>query len=329
MTPELLITVDTEEDNQWDLFHRKNLTTDNILHMGELHDILMKDHFFPTYLVTYGVANQPPAVESLKSLADLKKCEIGAHLHAWSTPPLGPAHDADVVAARQQHLLSPSLEEEKLKHLTQKIKSTLKVTPRTFRAGRWAITERSAGFLLKNGYHTDTSVTPFTSWTAENGVDSSMYAPRPFYYPPLENVPIQNLKEKQILELPVTIGYNFAQLQRAHAVYTRLNSFPFSSLKCYSILRRLGIFKKIWLSPEKNTFQEMKTLVKLALKQQITPLNMAIHSSSYYIGSPHAPTDTAREKLISRTRQILKYLSSCNVVGTTPEHYYCSQLKLE
>ena len=44
----------------------------------------------PTYLVTHEMATRPESAPILRGLARSGRCEIGAHLHPWSSPPFRP-----------------------------------------------------------------------------------------------------------------------------------------------------------------------------------------------------------------------------------------------
>ncbi|MGB7566754.1 MAG: hypothetical protein WBM07_02770, partial [Chitinivibrionales bacterium] len=80
----VLITVDTEEDNQW----QSNVsTTHNLECLPRFQELCEKSSLKPTYLCTYGVVESEFFSSTLVKWQSLGKAEIGAHLHSWSTPP--------------------------------------------------------------------------------------------------------------------------------------------------------------------------------------------------------------------------------------------------
>ena len=85
--PALLVAIDTEGDNQWDLQARLHQQFDNIHALGRLHDFFARHGVRPTYVITHPVATDPRSAEVLRGLLARSDCEIGAHHHAWETPP--------------------------------------------------------------------------------------------------------------------------------------------------------------------------------------------------------------------------------------------------
>ena len=85
--PALLVAIDTEGDNQWSADARRHQRFENIYALERLHDLFAKHRVRPTYVVTYPVARDPRSGDVLRRLLARGDCEIGAHHHAWETPP--------------------------------------------------------------------------------------------------------------------------------------------------------------------------------------------------------------------------------------------------
>ena len=83
----LLVGIDTEGDNQWDAAARANQQFENIYALPRLHALFAKHGVRPTYVVTYPVVRDARSAEVLGRLLAAGDCEIGAHHHAWETPP--------------------------------------------------------------------------------------------------------------------------------------------------------------------------------------------------------------------------------------------------
>ncbi len=83
----LLVGIDTEGDNQWDAAARAHQRFENIYALPRLHALFARHGVRPTYVITYPVATDPRSAEVLRELKAGGDCEIGAHHHAWETPP--------------------------------------------------------------------------------------------------------------------------------------------------------------------------------------------------------------------------------------------------
>src|SRR5213594_3203042 len=83
----LLVGIDTEGDNQWDAEARANQRFENIDALPRLHALFERHGVRPTSVVTHPVATDPSSVAVLRELVARGACEIGAHHHAWETPP--------------------------------------------------------------------------------------------------------------------------------------------------------------------------------------------------------------------------------------------------
>jgi len=86
----LLVGIDTEGDNQWDAAARTHQTFENIYALPRLHTLFARHGVRPTYVVTHPVATDPRSADLLRRLLEGGDCEIGAHHHAWETPPCTP-----------------------------------------------------------------------------------------------------------------------------------------------------------------------------------------------------------------------------------------------
>jgi hypothetical protein len=155
--PALLVAIDTEGDNQWDLGARQHQTFDNIYAIGRLHDFFARHGVRPTYVVTHPVATDPRSAESLRALVERGDCEIGAHHHAWETPPCSPE---DV--ARHPYALSLPLEQfdAQLASLTAAITGAFGQAPVSYRSGRFGFSAAHVSSLERQGYLVDSSVAP-------------------------------------------------------------------------------------------------------------------------------------------------------------------------
>ena len=66
--PALLVAIDTEGDNQWDLQARRHQTFENIYALDRLHEFFARHGVRPTYVITYPVARTRESAEVLRAL---------------------------------------------------------------------------------------------------------------------------------------------------------------------------------------------------------------------------------------------------------------------
>ena len=66
MEPYLLVGIDTEGDNQWDLKSREHQTFENIYALPKLHSLFGRHGVRPTYVVTWPVASDERSQQVLR-----------------------------------------------------------------------------------------------------------------------------------------------------------------------------------------------------------------------------------------------------------------------
>ena len=205
-----ITTVDTESD--WFSFKKNSVT--NIVGIHYLQEICDKYSVKPTYLITYEMATNNESVSILKKYSDLHLCEIGHHLHVWSTPPFFKANSFGVeeyLIGAIQAELPDEIFNTKMLNLHNAIEKNFGLTPRSHRAGKWGIDLRTMRWLENHNYFIDTSLTPFRSLNIVNGLKSSLSfhntrIPNHPYFPSSTDITrISGSKEGlSILEVPVT-----------------------------------------------------------------------------------------------------------------------------
>lgn len=201
-----LVTVDTEEDNQWECASSYSL--DNVSSLARFQDLCNSYEVIPTYLVTYSVVSSGMASDLICRLAASGKCEIGAHLHPWFNPPYEPPSVYAACPHTYPLECSYSNLKDKLQRLTDRIYQVAQVRPRTYRAGRYGLDGANVRILEELGYWADTSITPFSDWskhpgTTRGGPDFRNAPCQPYFLNP-DNVS-QPEPAGHILEVPITI----------------------------------------------------------------------------------------------------------------------------
>lgn len=283
-----IITVDVEEDNQWQ--GNKN-TLDNLRYLPSFQNLCEKYNFVPIYFLTYGVAVSGYS-SWFKKLALKKKAIIGAHFHPWSTPPL-------VTADQKQRFPSelPAKEFElKLNKLTEAIITNIGIRPLFYRAGKWGFRKEQARILKKYGYKVDFSVTPGINWCHfnKNGPDFSG-----------ETLAVKEING--VKEYPMTI-LNIGRLANIFSFY----QYRFQRRKNDLVKRILNkiIYQQRWfrILPPIN-LKELKKVINKAEKEKLPYIMFMIHSSELMPGgSPYFKTREAVRELNNALEEIFYYL---------------------
>ena len=149
MTPRLLVGIDTEGDNQWSAEAREHQTFENICALPALHSLFERHGVRPTYVVTWPVASDERSQEVLRFLLLRGDCEIGAHHHAWETPPCTPE---DVRRHRYAATLPVAQFDAQLAELTAAITRAVGERPVSYRSGRFGFDAAHVSALERFGY---------------------------------------------------------------------------------------------------------------------------------------------------------------------------------
>src|SRR3990167_291254 len=138
---DFIITVDTESDIQKS--GKDPVLLRNLSALPRFQSMCEKYGIIPTYLITYEVATDKEATNNLKNWQDSGRAEIGAHLHPWTTPPIGDEDEK----LRFPDALSDQELESKFKNLHDSIVKSIGRNPTSYRAGRWGFDNRQVELL--------------------------------------------------------------------------------------------------------------------------------------------------------------------------------------
>ena len=300
----LIITIDVEED-QWG-FNGGLWEVENIRMLPRLQKLFDRYGIRPTYLVSYPVVSTPWAADILHEVLSRQKCEIGAHLHPWNTPPV-----TEEINQRNSMLknLPYELQAAKLTELTEKIAAVFGRRPASFRAGRWALGPDTVKALVACDYLTDCSVTPTISWEQYGGAEYMHTAATEPYWLTLDKS--ANAPPPSILEVPATIGFNRWPFTLYHRIHSRLQIKWFRYFRPIGFMHYTGILRKIWLSPEISSAADMIQLSRLMLENGMLFFNMSFHSTTLLPGkTPFVKDARELDHFYGRIEDLLEYLST-------------------
>jgi hypothetical protein len=294
--PALLVGIDTEADDQWTLEGRRKLEVRNAERLPALQALFEPFQVRPTYLVTHEMASRPESAAILRDLARGGRCEIGTHLHPWSSPPFRPE---DLDGHTYPHQLPTELLDRQLTELTQVIETQIGVRPTTYRAGRNGFDGRSLRVLERLGYTVDTSIDPLFNETRKGG---RVFAGAPVapYFPDFDDV--CRAGASRVLEVPISSATDPALPKSLEAVYTRMPPLPYRGW-----LKRLGL-RAVWLRPSYTPLERMKALAARLSAGGVGCLNVIFHSSEVLPGgSPYNRDEASVTRFLDELRRFLEY----------------------
>lgn len=308
----LVITVDTESD--WFDMAKNKITS--VAGLPFLQDLCAQCEMIPTYLVTYEMASREESIRVIKKYLDLGLCEVGHHLHIWSTPPFENCNSYGVdekwIGGIQSEI-SDDIFEKKMKSLHNAIEKNFNIKPTSHRAGRWAIDKRTLIWLEKNEYLVDTSICPYQSWIDTKGVNDyiktdTFCVPNTPYFPDYKDITKKAQKKENtvnIVEVPVT-GIK-------GDIFTKIKLRGINMLRL--ILNELGYSGIRNMSFRPSYKEPLKVFEKITheiFQSDIPLINFMFHSSELTLGtSPYSINqnrlDLVKKKIIFALKTAKEY----------------------
>ncbi len=296
--PAVLVGVDTEADDQWSARGRREMTVRNAERLPALQALCEEVGARPTYVVTWEMVTRKESAAVLRDLARGGRCEIGAHLHPWSSPPFRPE---DLAAHTYPHNLPLELLERQLGELTAAIEQELGVRPTTYRAGRNGFDGRTLPILERLGYTVDTSVDPLFNERRKGGMrfDGAPVVP---YHPDYADV--RRPGASSILEVPITSATVPRLPKLVERAYARLPPIPWRGA-----LKRLGL-RPVWLRPSYTALPDMIAFADRLRRAGLPCFNLIFHSSELLPGgSPYTPDEASVARFLEDLGRLLAHLT--------------------
>jgi hypothetical protein len=293
----LLVGVDTEGDNQWDLEARANQTFENIYALPSLHALFARTGVRPTYFVTYPVARDVRSATVLQRIAAAGDAEIGAHHHAWETPPFD-AGDA----RRHPYALSLPLGQfrRQLESLTSAIEQAVGRRPVSYRSGRFGLAAAHVSPLEHAGYTVESTVSPLFNESHKGGPDFVGAGLTPYF---LAYDDVRMAGSSDVVEVPVSAALSRAVPEVLQRAYARAPRQYFTR----RLLRRLGIARMVWLRPSYSSLTDMQKLARRIQAAGIPTLNVIFHSSEAIVGA--SPYNRTAEELARFLDSLERFLT--------------------
>jgi len=306
MTLRLVITVDTEPDNQWTMPKPgdgpQKLTFDNTRNLGPLMEFFRQLHTPVTWLTSYSVARDEASARVLRQAAAAGD-EIGAHLHAWETPPFTPA---DAQAHPYIYEYEAAIRLEKLRTVTSTLSDVFGAQPASYRAGRWGIDDVEYENLAALGYSIDTSVVPGHSFRPSRGLARG----GPDFAAYLTGGPAGPSRVGPLWEVPVsvtTLGLlGSAGAPCARVFSTRNDLLSRAGRKAMSVA---GLCRMVWLRPLMHPRADLVHAARMLARRGAGLVNIMFHSSEAWQGtSPRSRTSQDVEHFYGDMSAIVRAL---------------------
>jgi hypothetical protein len=294
----LLVGIDTEGDNQWDAAARANQQFSNIYALPRLHALFARHGVRPTYVITYPVARDPQSAEVLRGLLAGGDCEIGAHHHAWETPPCS---DDDIRKHPYACTLPRHQFETQLASLTESISHAVGIRPVSYRSGRFGFSADHVTALERWGYLVESSVAPLFYETHKGGPEF-VEAPLTPYFLAYDSATRPGTSG--VLEVPVSCALDRRLPRRLQYAYARAPRPYFTK----RVLRALRVVKLQWLRPSYSSLADMITLARTLARADEPVLNLLFHSSEAIVGgSPYNRTSGELDAFCERLERFFAF----------------------
>lgn len=302
--PRFWVTIDTEEDFDWDApFARTGYSLASVPALAECQGYFDRAGVKPIYLVDWPIVADDRAAEILGAARQAGRCEIGAQLHPWVTPP----HDEEV-GERNSYTgnLPAGLQRAKMTALRDAIRDRFGVQPIAYRAGRYGLGPDTAAMLAELGFRCDTSVRSGFDYRAGHGPDYRDAPLHPWWV---------GAGQSAVLEIPVTTVFGGALGRAGRSVYHRVAR---DGTHAGAALARLGLVERIALTPEGIPVERACRAIDIAVDLRLPVLNFSFHSPSLQPGNtPYVRSQADLDLFYRWWDVVLEHLARRGVEPTT------------
>ena len=217
--------------------------------------------------------------------------EIGAHHHAWETPPCEPG---DVYTHVYASTLPSTQFDAQLVQLTGAIEEAVGERPVSYRSGRFGFSADHVAALERHGYLVESSVAPLFCERHKGGPDFADATLRPYFLAYDDAV---RPGTSQVLEVPVSCGLSRRWPHALQVAWTRAPR-PYTTKR---YLKKLGVVRPMWLRPSYSSQEDMVALARRLAADGEPALNVIFHSSEIVPGgSPYNRTAAEVDAFLGR-----------------------------
>ena len=306
LPPQLIVVIDTEEEFDWNKPVDRNSTS--VVSMQYIHrvqDIFDEYGIKPCYVIDYPIASQQEGYRYLVEIYKENRCDIGAHLHPWVTPP-----ETEKLIPENTYPgnLEKSLEYEKLERLTHVIQQNFDLQPTIYKAGRYGFGPNTESILKQLGYQIDLSYCPAFNHGVDGGPDYSDVHAEPFWFD----------SDKKLLEIPLTGSFVGSARAASKSLFELAQGYK--KFKLPGVLSKLGIVDRLVLTPEGYTHEEHVKLTKFLYQKGVRTFTWSFHSPTVMPGTtPYVKNEQDVKIFLDSFHQYFDFFfSTMNGIATTP-----------
>ncbi len=302
--PTLFVVVDTEAEFDWSQgFSHDLINVSSIAGQHRAQTIFDRYGLRPVYVVDYPVATQAESVATLRGILERGGCEIGAHLHPWTTPPL-----REEPSERNSYPgnLPRDLEARKLANLVQAIRDRFGTEPLFYKAGRYGVGPNTMALVAEQGIKVDFSVLPRTDLSAQGGPDLRPLMAAPY-----------SVAGSGLVCLPMTRDFTGLLARFGPGVANATRGGMLELLRVPGVLAKLRLLDAITLTPEGVTAAEQIRLLRAMLSRGHRIFVLHYHSPSLVPGhTPYVRSAPDSEAFLARIETVLRFF--IETVGGLP-----------
>ncbi|WP_411820701.1 glycosyltransferase [Hyphococcus formosus] len=288
--PKLIVTVDTEEEFDWNEFHNMRLSVSDIRGVQIFQEVCEAFEAKPLYFVTSPLLEDKRTAEYFRALKDARRADFGIHLHQWATSP----GDFPSEYYSFQMNLPREVLREKLQNMAAQYEAVFGDIARSHRAGRYGIAREDYAYLAEIGIKYDFSPSAGFDFHTVGGPDFSDMTNMPFMI---------SGPDWAINVTPVSGAKAFVKSRKF--LSQEINSRSFSHRKDD---RLSSVKRALRLSPEGAGLEDLKALTSHLIKEETPVLSFSLHSTSFVPGgNDYAKSSSDVEEILRRTADYLAW----------------------
>jgi glycosyltransferase involved in cell wall biosynthesis len=297
--PLLSIVVDCEEEFDWRYPIRGTpYSLKSVPPLRRAAETLARQDAKLTIMATYAIVEHDPSWHELNAIVRDCGAAIGAHMHAWITPPF--LEEPTLQNSFQGNLLR-EVEASKIETLLAAVSARTGEPVRLFRAGRYGFGTSTAEFLAERGIRIDLSFMPHFDYTDTGGASFTGVSCDPFWF----------ADDRRLFEFPMTAGFTGWMKGSGSRLFARLNARSLRYLRLPSVLANGGLLNRVRLSPEGVTLAEAKALTRSLHAQGHRVFHLSFHSTSLVPGAaPYVATDDDAARLVDWLSQYVAFFQT-------------------
>lgn len=279
--PRLIVTVDTEEEFDWQSFETTKHVVSEITGIERFHKVCGAFEAKPLYFLTWPMLKNAAAAAFFRALHDAGEANMGLHLHQWVTPPgeqLGEFYSF-------QKNLPPAVYRKKLRSLADLFVEVFGQNASAHRAGRYGIGRWDYALLAEAGIAFDFSPSTAFDFSMRGGPDFSAMSNYPF------------LVEGEHWKVAVTPVCGGKALRHTRQFLSQENAAPgFAKFQPdkFSAMKR-----PMRLSPEGASLSDLQALTRRLVADKTPILTFSLHSTTLTPGAnAYAPDESEVEEML-------------------------------